>query len=172
MRKVILVLILLNTDIILFAQNQKELVNTRPLNSISLNLLGDASIISLNYERQFLVSPTFILSSKLGFGYNEEFQLCISGPCSSAPEMYLTVPHHITVNIGKGRHFFEFGLGGTIINGNTTQPYLLYPIVGYRILPLRSNKINIRIFGLLPFSGLETDDILFIPFGLSIGESF
>ena len=94
----------------LFAQNQEEIVDARPLNSINLNLLGDASLISINYERQFLVSPAFILSSKLGLGYNFEFIIF------GNPEHYLTIPHHITGNIGKGRHFFEFGLGGTIIN--------------------------------------------------------
>lgn len=150
----------------LFAQNQEEIVDARPLNSINLNLLGDASLISINYERQFLVSPAFILSSKLGLGYNFEFIIF------GNPEHYLTIPHHITGNIGKGRHFFEFGLGGTIINGNTTQPYILYPIVGYRILPLKSNEITFRIFGQIPFSGIETDDILFIPFGLNLGVSF
>lgn len=150
----------------LFAQD-----NERPLNSIQLNLLGDASLISINYDKQFLISQTFILSSKFGLGYNEEFQLCIFGPCSS-PEKYLTIPHHITGNIGKRKHFFEFGLGGTIISGNTNQNYFLYPIVGYRILPLNSNKVNFRVFGQIPFTGLEIEDILFIPFGLSIGISF
>lgn len=167
MRKQILVTVLLMVSSTLFAQD-----NERPLNSIQVNLLGDASIISINYDKQFLISPTFILSSKFGLGYNEEFQICIFGPCSSPPEKYLTIPHHITGNIGKGKHFFEFGLGGTIISGNTNQNYFLYPIVGYRVLPLNSNKVNFRVFGQIPFSGLETEDILFIPFGLSLGISF
>jgi len=171
MKKIALPIILLFTGIVLFAQNQEDTLDLRPVNNISLNLLGDASIISINYERQFLLSPNFILSGKLGLGYNTEFKICIFGPCSP-PENYLTIPHHITGNIGKERHFFEFGLGGTIINGNTTQHYLLYPIVGYRILPLRSKKISFRIFTQIPFSGLETDDIIFIPFGLNLGLSF
>jgi len=172
MRKVTLVLILLTSGIAIFAQNKNELVYPRPFNSIDLNLLGDASIISINYDRQFLVSPSFILSGKIGLGYNQEFQLCVFGPCSSPPHKYLTITHHITGNFGKGRHFFEFGLGGTIIIGNTTQPYLLYPIIGYRFLPLRSDKLNFRIFGQIPLTGLETDDIMFLPFGLSLGISF
>lgn len=167
MRKIILLLI----GRLLFAQNQEDNIITRPLNNISLNLLGDASLISINYERQILVSPTFIISNKLGFGYNEEFNLCIFGGCGP-PERYLTIPHHITGNIGKGRHFFEFGLGGTIVNGNTTQPYLVYPIVGYRHLPLEPKKISFRIFAQIPFSGRITDDILFIPAGLNLGISF
>lgn len=176
MRALILIFILLSTRVVIFAQNPIDPVGSRPLNSIYINLLGDASLISFNYERKFLISQTFLISSKLGLGYNEEFSLniCIWGPCPPppAPKKYLTIPHHITGILGKGLHFFEFGLGGTIISGVTTQPYLFYPIVGYRILPLMSNKINFRVFGQIPFSGLETDDILFIPFGLSLGVSF
>jgi len=171
MRTLILTFILLSTRVVIFAQNPIEPVGSRPLNSIYINLLGDASLISFNYERKFLISQTFLISSKLGLGYNEEFKLCIFGSCSP-PKKYLTIPHHITGILGKGLHFFEFGLGGTIISGITTQPYIFYPIVGYRILPLMSNKINFRVFGQIPFSGLETDDILFIPFGLSLGVSF
>jgi hypothetical protein len=164
--------ILLITTTGLFAQHAAESMDSRPLNSICLNLLGDGSLISGNYERQFFVKSIFFVSGKLGLGYNKKFQLCIFGPCSSPPDKYLTVPHHITGNIGKGRHFFEFGFGGTIFMGKTTQPYLFYPIVGYKILPLRSNKLNFRIFGYIPFSKTQTGDILIIPFGLSLGLSF
>lgn len=171
-RKIILVTILLFTGAVLFAQNQVEIKDTRPLFNISLNLLGDASIGSINFERQFLLSPTFILSSKLGLGYNEEFQLNIEGSNSSPKAKYLTIPLHVTGNVGKGKHFFEFGLGGTIINGNTTEHYSLYPTAGYRILPLKSGKISFRAFLQLPVSGLDSDDIWFIPFGVNFGVSF
>ena len=129
MNKIILLTILFCGMTMLFAQDQEEIAIPRPLNNIGLNLFGDASIISINYERQFEVKQNFLLSSKLGYGYNEEFQLCIFGPCQP-PETYRTIPHHITGNFGKGKHLFEVGLGGTFIMGNTTQPYLLYPIVG------------------------------------------
>ena len=168
MRKQILILVILILIVrtTLFAQN-----NERPLNSIQINLLGDASIISINYDIQFLISSTFILSGKVGLGYNQELELCFSGSCPS-PKNFTTLPHHITGNIGKGRHFFEFGIGGTVIVGNTKQIYFLYPMIGYRILPLNSGKLNFRIFGQIPFSGLGADDILFVPFGLSVGRSF
>ena len=83
----------------------------------------------------------------------------------------MTITHHITGNLGKGRHFAKFGLGGTIINGNTDQNYLAYPIVGYRLHPLRSKKAKFRIYGSVPFTGLDTEDILYAPFGLSVGIS-
>lgn len=167
MRTIFIIVILFNISTTLLSQTPSEPVDSRPLNSIYLNLLGDASAISVNYERIFLIDPNFILTCKLGLGCNEEFN--ILGP---SEQQYLTIPHHITGNLGKGRHFFEFGIGGTIISGNTRQPYILYPIVGYRILPLKSDKFNFRVFGQIPFTGLETDVIIFIPLGLSFGVSF
>ena len=157
-------------------------VEDRPLNNISLNLLGDASIISINYEKQYLVGKSYILSTKVGLGYNQEF--CISfgtGSCSPV-EDYLTIPHHFTANIGKRRSFFEFGLGGTILSGETSEPYILYGIIGYRFLPFHSNKFNFRIYLQPPIpirelkKPVDNDfphpDIRYIPFGVSVGFSF
>lgn len=170
MRRAILTILLFSTWLILCAQDQEEILNARPLNSVSLNLLGDVSLISINYERLIPVSPAFILSNKLGLGHNEEFRICLFGSCPPAREFF-TIPHHITGNIGKGIHFFEIGLGGTIVNKN--QPYYFYPIVGYRILPRRSARVNFRLFGLLPLSVSSANELLFIsPFGLNLGISF
>ena len=90
---------------------------------------------------------------------------------SDTPEKYLTFPHHITVNLGKGESFLEFGLGGTIINGNTSNNYLLYPIIGYRTQSLRSNVLNFRIFCMVyNFWNLGDDeDVIFFPIGMSLG---
>jgi hypothetical protein len=157
-------------------------VEDRPLNNISLNLLGDASIISINYEKQYLVGKSYVLSTKFGLGYNQEF--CISfgnGSCSPV-EDYLTIPHHFTANIGKRRSFFEFGLGGTILSGETSEPYILYGIIGYRFLPFHSNKFNFRIYlqPPIPIKELEKPvdndfphpDIRYFPVGVSAGISF
>lgn len=163
---------LLNAWALLPAQDQRDSLAQRPLNSINLNLLGDASLIALNYERAFVLSPDLILTSKIGLGYNEEFQICIFGPCVDPPSKYRTIPHHLTANFGKGTNLFEIGLGGTKIYGDTRQPYLFYPIVGFRVLPLKSGKANFRLFVQLPFSGLETDGYIFIPIGLNFGTSF
>lgn len=169
MKKITITLIYIVFGGVVFAQRNTDTIPERPINGISLSLLGDASIISFHYERLFLIRNNFFITGKLGLGYIEEFQLCLFGSCST-PEKYLTIPHHITGNIGRGKNFFEFGLGGTIINGNTSQHYLLYPIVGYRLQPKRSNKFNLRIFAEFPVSRVE--DILFVPFGLSMGIYF
>jgi hypothetical protein len=173
MRKLILVLMLLKTSEILFAQNIYEEVEPRPLNNVTLNFIGDASLVSINYERQFLVTPNFIISSRIGIGHYGEFSLCSSLIlCTTPPAQYLTIPHHITGNLGKGKHFFEFGFGGVVIDGNTPQPYIFYPVIGYRILPLLSKEISFRLFVHIPFSGIEVDGIFFIPAGISVGLTF
>ena len=171
MKRFFITVVLVISALILFAQNKIRTINERPENNFNLNLFGDASIISINYERLFIINPNLILTGQLGLGYNEEFQICIFEPCSP-PEQYLTVPHHVTLNLGNRRNFFEFGLGDTIICGNTSQHYFLYPIAGYRLQPLRSINVNFRIYGSIPFTGLDTDDIIFIPFGLSTGVCF
>jgi hypothetical protein len=172
MKRITLIIVFVISGTFLFAQNNGDSTDIRPINNINLNIFGDASIISLNYERLFLFNKYFFITGKIGIGYNEEFKLCIFGPCSP-PEKYITIPHYITGNLGKGRHFIEFGLGGTIINGKTNQHYWLYPIVGYKLQPLKSNKVNFRIFASIPFSGLySVEDIYFIPFGLSLGVCF
>lgn len=142
----------------------------RPRNNISLNIAGDASIISVQYERVFFIKSTLFVTGKIGFGYNEEMEWCFWG--CDPPEKFFTITHHITGNLGKGRHFLELGLGGTILNGSTTQKYLVYPILGYRLHPLNFNKANFRIFGQYPFSGIPDELGYFSPIGLSVGISF
>ena len=155
-----------------YAQDKLASNNSRPLNNINLNLLGDACLVSINYERLMLINETIFLAGKLGIGYNEEFTLGI-GSSSTPLDKYLIIPHHITGNLGKGKHLFEFGVGGSIILGNTNQNYLLYPIVGYRIHPQKSNKFNFRVFISLPYTAMEiTEDITFSPLGLSVGIIF
>ncbi len=171
-KKITVTLILTVSGIMLFVQNNIDSTYSRPVNSIYFDLLGDASIISLNYERLFFISPNFMLSAKLGFGYNQEFQYCLNEPCSTNEDNYLTIPHHITGNMGKGKYFLEFGFGGTQFNGKTTQPYLFYGIVGYRISPLNYNKASFSIFMQIPFMGFNTSTIFYTPFGLSVGPSF
>ena len=160
---------------ILLAQNSEEIIEVRPENSVYLNIAGDASFFSLNYEREFSLGPSFILTGKLGAGYNQEINLsfCWWEPCydyGDDVQQYLTIPHHITGNIGKGRHFFEFGLGGTFLVGDAQQPYCLYPIVGYRLHPLQKHKIAFRFYAEIPLN--DSGNIIFIPVGFSAGFTF
>ncbi len=114
----------------------------RPMQNINLNYLGDASVLSLNYERIFPIKK------------------------------YLTLPHHVTGIFGKKKHFLEFGLGGTAMLGKENQYYVFYPILGYRIQPIRPKKVNFRVYGSWPLNTLSNEDLLFVPFGLSLGYCF
>lgn len=171
MLKINLTLILLILGNILFAQDVLEMSKNRPLNNINVNLLGDGSLMSFSYERQKIIKPTFLVSGKFGLGYNEEFRICLGG-CSTPSKKFLTVPYHLTANFGKTRHFIELGLGTTIYIGGTSQPNLIYPIIGYRFLPFQNQKFNFRIFAQYPFAGTDDDEIIFSPFGASAGMSF
>jgi len=153
----------------LLAQDNKIASSIRPINNVYLNLLGDGSYVSINYDRLFINSPIFFLSGKLGLGIiNDELKLYGS---SSSPITYLTVPHHITGNLGlqRGIHFLEAGLGGTFASSGNNQQYYLYPVIGYRIQPKKQKGLCFRIFISIP---LWSYNHLFIPVGLSLGGNF
>lgn len=171
MKKLITTTLLLGYVVFGLAQTYND-ASQRPLNTFNLNLLGDASLASIHYERLLEVDSTFLMAFKLGLGFNRQFRLCLFGPCSSPANKYLTVPMHVTANAGGGRNFFEFGVGVTLIRGKTPIRQMSYGIIGYRLQPLESNKNVFRVFAQLPFSGFENEDILFIPLGFSFGGSF
>ena len=63
MKRVVLsiaILICVNT---LLAQDKKAFSINRPKNSINIVFLGDASIMSINYERIFFIDSPFFLAS-------------------------------------------------------------------------------------------------------------
>ena len=172
MKKIFFTISFIISSAFLFAQNQADSHKIIPKNNIYINLLGDASIVSLNYERFFIIKPTLFLTIKLGAGYNENLRLCLFGLCIPPKKIYFTTPHHITANFGKGKHFFEFGIGGAFISGDTNNHYYFFPLMGYRLLSLNSDKINFRIFISGYFNKIYKDDIIFVPLGVSIGKSF
>ena len=116
--------------------------------------------------KRFFFLGVLFLTGQIGFGYNEQF-LIWGGP----PEKFRTIPHHITGNWGKRKHFFEFGLSGAIISGNTNNHYLLGPIVGYRLQPLKTNKVNFRIYASPPLIIDYNTEIMSFA-GLSVGICF
>src|SRR5690606_7219041 len=156
-------LLLMNTCTTIVAQDTIQPTDTRPLNTLNISILGDASAVAINYEKLFLVNKAFIISSKLGIGYNEELRFCFFGQCTTPVKQFFTLCHHITGDYGKGRYFYEFALGGTIVIGNTTRPYLFYPTLGYRYLPVSPRKSNFRVYGQIPVTGFETDDLFSFP---------
>jgi hypothetical protein len=148
-------------------------LSERPKNNIFLNICGDGSIASLNYERLFFAEPEhFFIAAGAGAGMNFFVTIRNDNGKPYSLENYLIIPHHATANIGMGRHFFEFGVGGAFLSGPRAQPYLPSLMAGYRLQPWNTNKLHLRVFGSYPLEGLEKFEILYIPVGLSVGWSF
>lgn len=170
MRQLVFISLLITLPVSSFCQQQDSsvIVAKKQVSSINLSF-GDASGLSIAYERFFRIRSNLALAARLGLGYNEEFQLCIFGSCSSAPARYTTLPHSFTANFGTKKHFFEIGVGGTLLGGSTNKPYWLHGLIGYRLQPVKLKKINFRVFGCVPLNGVESDDILFAPVGISAG---
>ncbi len=164
----------IDTTVTSSVADQPADLEDRPLNNIFANILGDASVASLNYERLFLIDPEHVfIAAGAGVGLNYFVLIHNSnGSNTYSTEKYVIFPHHVTCNIGKGRHFLELGVGGAALAGPRAQPYLPYLTAGYRIQPWTKNKLHFRIFGSYPLESLEKFEILYIPAGISIGWSF
>lgn len=155
----------------LSAQSQAVLPVERPMNNLNLSILGDASLISMNYEMLTRIHKNTFVSTALGFGYQSSFNMCIDGPCDNIDsKKYLSIPHRLTGNFGFKRSFLELGVGGTYFVGDIDKHYLLYTILGYRFQPLKPGRPVFRLFLNLPTR--QVSNIWFIPFGTSLGISF
>jgi len=170
--RIILIFLLLFSSAAASCQESGRSFSNRPLNSINLNLMGRGSNVAVSYER--ILPVTFlILSADIGAGYGKELELATDTSETSYKPRYLTLPHHITINIGKGRNFVEIGLGGTASIGNVFPHYLFYPIIGYRFQPLTSGNMKARIFfNYVPGDHGDFRNIYFIPFGICLGYCF
>lgn len=145
----------------------------RPVNNAFINFLGDGSLASLNYERLFLIDPEHaFITGGLGLGMNSLVTIHANEHASYTSDNFPVIPHHISGNIGNGRHFLELGLGGTILANGGGQHYLTYLMVGYRLQPLNTNRVSARLFGSYPLQRLEKFDMIYVPVGISVGWSF
>jgi len=138
----------------------------RPLSSINLNLLGDGSYFSMNYDQLLPVNKKMHLSLKAGIGYNERAQLF-----KSNLGHYLTLTHHLTANFGSRRTLFEAGLGATAYFRNNDNRYIPYPVIGVRFSPIKSSGLVIRPCLHIPFK-LPLEQLFFSPVSLSLGYAF
>lgn len=141
----------------------------RPANNVSLNLFGDASIIALNYERVFASYRKFFINGKLGVGFSESSGLPVDNTS------LISAPIHITGNYGRKKQYFEFGLGCTFLFYEQFKfwDYSLYPIIGYRVYPLKKDNVTFRIFASYPLTDkIDMKNYWFFPVGISLGFSF
>jgi len=164
MKNYILIIIFFISCKILTSQDNADSYLTRPLDGLYLNLLGDASIVSMHYEKLFPINRNLFITSKLGLGYSSE--LLAFGPF---PESYITVPFHITTIVGRNRSFVEIGIGATLSLG-TPNSSVIYPVFGYRLQPLIVRKTSFRIIAQYPI--VSNDIPFFSPIGFNLGVSF
>jgi len=141
----------------------------RPINNVNLSLFGDASILSLNYERFFVNNRKFFLAGRIGVGYSESQGL----PAENTS--LVGFPLHLTGNYGERKHYFEFGLGSTLLFYGKMDywDFALYPVVGYRFQPYKKDKFSFRLFASYPLTDkIDIKNYWFFPIGVSVGFCF
>jgi hypothetical protein len=158
-----------------YRSGKKAIMRARPKNNATVNFFGDASTLSLNYERLVFFHPSVFLAGRLGIGYRFEQTGYIAGGDS-----FVTLPYAATINVGARKHFFEIGMGWTTdlaaAERNIYEPKTFrYVVVGYRYQPVRSNlKSNKRIFFKFNILYFHSEDVIrgMIPIGIAVGKSF
>lgn len=164
-----LLLIALLFSLIANAQDSLKISKTIQKNNIGINIAGEASRVAINYEHNIVLKNHHFVNLGIGIGRNEEFALWTSG------KSYVTFPHHLTYNIGQKRHFFELGVGGTVLVARETNfnSYFIYPITGYRFQSIRQGRLFFRIYlSFLVHTGGEHPRNFPIPGGAAIGFTF
>jgi hypothetical protein len=141
----------------------------RPRNNFNLSLFGDASVLSVNYERLFSNNRKFFLAGNAGIGYSLSMGLPVKNTS------LLSLPMHFTGNYGERKHFFEFGLGGTLLFYGDFKfwDYCIYPQVGYRFQPIKKDRFSFRFYVGYPVTDkIDMDNYWFFPVGISMGFCF
>lgn len=150
----------------LFAPAQDSLTwQHRHRNVIEGSLFGNASTLSINYERILLNQKRFFLTFKTGIGLT----LLSCQDCDEVNAGAVnTIPLVMTGNSGRGRNYFEYGLGYTFVTNPNVENYL-YAILGYRHLPKKSNGAIFKIFINWFITEQQTDGLFISPIGISFG---
>ncbi len=147
-------------------QEEIDYSEERPKNNLSLNLFGDG-LAGINYERMFFVHPSLLIVTKVGLAYSESLNIF-----GGSKEYFILYPHHITVNFGRKYVFGEIGLGGSIVRGDGSKNYYIYPMAGMKFLPLRSKRICFKIYLQVPYSTRGVFNAFITPVGMNFGFSF
>ena len=169
MTKYKLLLLALLFSLIANAQDSLKIFKTMQKNNIGLNIAGEASRVAINYEHNIVLENHHFFNLGAGIGWNEEFTLWTSG------KSFVTFPHHLTYNIGQKKHFYEIGIGGTVLTVRETNftSYVIYPTTGYRFQSIRQGGLFFRIYiSVLFHTGVEHSGIPPIPAGTAIGFTF
>ena len=148
--------------------------NQRPKKNLFLELAGNGGLLSINHEKIHLISFKLMIVYKIGLGVTQNYSF------KNPQNYFISLPSNLTFCFGKRRILFELGLGATVFL-QVNEPFYefsFYPIVGYRLQPLKPNKLFLKATISLPQNlgssnySISNSEILFIPIGISIGKSF
>jgi len=167
MKKTIWVVFIFLSLVRTYAQDANEVPDNRPEYIISANIGGDASLLTIGFEKLFFIKPGLTLAGKVAFGYNQEFQLF----SSEEADNFFILPHSFTFNLSGGkRSFGEIGIGGSWITSSTSNLYIVYPMLGYRYHPFKNPGFSFRAWVYYPFGQMsKVENIWISPFGVSFG---
>lgn len=126
----------------LFAQPVKP--SRMPVKSLlTFDLLGQGTLMSLNYDHILYESGKGFLSGRVGIGFpNTGVSIGFFGTESGLKG--IGIPHSLSWNFGK-KHALEVGVGGMLSVIDQVTRYVFYPIVGYRFQPQIGKKFPLSI---------------------------
>ncbi len=151
-----------------------EIKTLKVKNNITVGILGNAAFWSVNYERLlYEKNSNHGIKIGLGVGFAGEESHGILN--DEQEDFYLTIPITFTYNhiLKEGCHF-NLGMGFTLMNGNVTQHYYFYPIIGLRFYRINknNNRYNFGPYLSYPIFQEVRDIAFFIPIGFYFGYSF
>ncbi|MBN2729874.1 MAG: hypothetical protein JXR53_11685 [Bacteroidales bacterium] len=153
------------------AQDELDsLIDNRPCQFLELTEFGNVSVFSASYGHILKVGNVFYGSIGGGLGYAQDVNI-FNIATSRDPETYLTLPYYFTAMLGKTRHFAEIGIGGTFVFGDLEKYHYLYPMLGYRLQPLRSNRLHFKFYASM-LNTNSPDNLWIIPVGMALGFNF
>ena len=123
---------------IVYSQDTRKIEKN---NNIDLTVGGNGLFVSLNYSRILLIETKYFINVSVGVG-TVPF---IGG---------ITMPHQITINIGRKNNFLEFGIGASYWSGKsnasayteTLTQLVNNPVTCIFITPCKSSIIKNSLF--------------------------
>lgn len=169
MRKHIKLLFILFLSFIYPSLAQEEKLKINPKNTVYLEVLGNAYLYSLNYERVFLDKESYSLSGRIGFSY---FKWSFFGDSH-----YSFFPLSINFIKHFNKNNVEIGVGAVnqySFYNNEESEYLFIPSFHVNYRRYISNNMDFRAGLTLSRANLNADDKYEIfpwPF-ISLGKRF
>jgi len=170
MKKLLLIVVMFLGTHCCHAQIKYEAFKPKK-HSIQLQAFSDLSLASIVCERLLYQDQNLFFTSKIGLGWGTEF--CIFS-CELEDPEFVTIPFGLTANFGANGHFFETGLGGTLLT-NELRQVSIHPSVGYRGYLGVNKNFLLRIHTYLPLTPLinEWEWVpFFLPAGVALGYAF